>query len=174
MVAPDSDPTPPATQLGRPDPWHENPDLAAAVAEIEEFVAGAGWSVAPALFALLPTADLVREHPALVGDLDAQPYTAIAQDPLPAGGLADALAGIGWPDQVAGAVLALPIVVPAADGQGSDRDARLVVGVLRGAAGGACLLRLRPDAEHPDPAPPLRGGALAPELLEALQQTFSD
>ncbi len=43
-------------------------------------------------------------------------------------------------------------------------------GVLRGLAGGACLLRVRGK----DDATPLRGADLAPNLLAVLQATFED
>jgi hypothetical protein len=112
-------------------------------------------------------------------------YTPIAQEELPEGELSDALAQISWPAEVAGCVLVQEIVVlpPAAQDSLSDdpviaaeqaarhpdrAEARLAAGVLRDAPGGACLMRMR--GEHDDA--PLRGGDLAPNLLEALRLTF--
>ena len=88
---------------GKPE-WWEEPDLAVAVAEVEEFVASAGWDAAPQLFALVNTADLLKAQPSLASSLGAAAavYTPIAQESLPDGELNDALAQISWPDEVAG------------------------------------------------------------------------
>ena len=170
----------------KPD-WWEEPDLAVAVAEVEEFVGSAGWDAPPQLFALVNTADLLAAQPSLSSSLgpEAAVYTPIAQEALPEGELTDALAQISWPDEVAGCVLVQEIVVlppDAQDGLSEDpavaaeqaaqhpdrAEARLVAGVLRDGHGGACLMRLR--GEHDDA--PLRGGDLAPNLLAALRLTF--
>lgn len=170
---------------GHTPEWWEDPDLAAAVAEVEEFAATAGWDAPPQLFALVNTADLLAAQPSLGPSLGAAVYTPIAQDSLPEGELMDTLAQISWPDEVAGCVLVQEIVVlppDAVDVLSEDpaiaaeqaaahparTEARLVAGVLRGGPGGACLMRLR--GEHDDA--PLRGGDLAPNLLGALQLTF--
>ena len=168
-----------------PPAWWEDPELALAVAEVEQFVASAGWDQAPQMFALVRTDDLVAAGGLPASD-DHGAFTAIAQDALPEsdGDLSAALASISWPAEVAGCVLAQEIVVlpPGSDaGEGDPvttaeqaaahpqrREARLVAGVLRGTTGGACLLRVRdePDVE------PMRGADLAPNLLDALQATF--
>ena len=181
--------------------WWEDPELAAAVAEVEEFAGTAGWDAAPQMFALVRTSDLLDAQPGLAPTLsDAETFTPIAQDVLPAGDLSVALSQISWPDEVTGCVLVQEIVVlpPSAveiarDSEGGsiahapagndveitaeqaavhpDRaEARLVAGVLRGARGGACLLRVRGQED----ATPLRGADLAPNLLRALQATFLD
>ena len=168
--------------------WLEDPELAAAVAEIEQFAAAAGWNAAPQLFALVPTAELIAAGLA-VPDPDGGAYTAIAQDgleiPTDTDGepdLSTALAHIAWPPEVSGAVLVQEIVVlPPGAARTADeaaahpdrREARLVAGVLREAAGGACLLRLRP-LPGAEPEPVLRGADLAPNLLAALRATFLD
>jgi hypothetical protein len=172
--------------------WWEDPDLARAVAEIEEFAGTAGWDAAPTLFALVRTAELVAAQPGLAGSLGPDPavFTAIAQDSLPDTGdaaepdISAALASISWPDEVAGCVLVQEIVIvppgeslePGAEVTAAQaavhperQEARLVAGVLRGQPGGACLLRVR----HAE-ADPLRGGDLAPGLVAALQETFAD
>ncbi len=172
--------------VSTPD-WWEDPDLAAAVAEVEEFAGTAGWNGAPQLFALVATEELRAAQPELAPSLGAAVYTPIAQESLPAGELSEALAQISWPDEVAGCVLVQEIVVLPPDAGGelpedpSDAaelaarhparaEARLVAGVLRAAKGGACLMRLR--GEHEDA--PLRGGDLAPNLVRALHLTFED
>lgn len=160
--------------------------------EVEDFVATAGWDQPPQLFALVPTADLLAAEPGMAGQLDASaPLTPIAQEPLPDSSLDLALAGIAWPDAVAGCAVVQEIVVlpPAAESALADsaggsvdvlartaaihpsrREARLVAAVLRDGPG-ACVLRLRGGedlleevVEHPD---------LAPNLLEALRSTFA-
>lgn len=214
MPSRDSEPQPPSQPTGdllRPDPalpdaldgsatpyWWEDPDLAAAVAEVEEFAAAAGWDQAPQMFALVRTADLLSAQPGLASTLaDAGVFTPIAQDPLAGGDLSEALSQILWPAEVTGCVLVQEIVVlppaavqPEATVPGTtarerndveitaeqaaahpDRaEARLAAGVLRGSPGGACLLRVRGDND----ATPLRGADLAPNLLTALQATFLD
>ncbi len=173
--------------MNTPD-WWEDPDLAIAVAEVEEFAGAAGWDAPPQLFALVVTSDLLAAQPALAPTLgDAARFTPIAQESLPAGELSEALAQISWPPEVAGCVLVQEIVVlppeagtslsadpaTAADeaaGHPDRTEARLAAGVLRAADGGACLLRLR--GEHDDA--PLRGADLAPNLLAALRLTFED
>lgn len=159
----------------------EDPDLADAVAEVEAFAAEAGWDRPPRLFALVPTGELLAADPSLAGQLDpASRFTPIAQDEFLAGDLQESLAGIGWPEAVAGCVLVREILVlppdaaaavgedPDAAAQHPDRvEARLAAGVLRGVRGGACLMRLRTEAGEL-----LRGADLAPGLVQALAETF--
>ena len=161
--------------------WIEDPELALAVAEVEEFAAAAGWDRPPQLFALVRTMDLLSAEPGLADSVHAgSPFTPIAQDELPESDLSQALARIAWPPEVAGCVLTQEIVVmppdsPPPTGGVADRldpgrrEGRLVAGVLRGAPGGACLLRMRDD-----PDTPLRGGDLAPGLLRVLRETLLD
>ncbi len=188
-TAPDSENLPAQTPY-----WWEDPDLAAAVAEVEEFVGTAGWDAPPQMFALVRTSELLAAQPELAGTLlDAGTFTPVAQDVLPAGDLSEALSEISWPDEVAGCVLVQEIVVlppsavqPVDDVSRENNDveitaeqaaahpdraeARLSAGVLRGSNGGACLLRVRGK----DDATPLRGADLAPNLLGALHATFDD
>ena len=125
-----------------------------------------------------------RAEPSLAGSVDAgAPLTPIAQDDLVGDDLAGALAGISWPDEVAGCVLALGIMAGgpdtdepsaaaqsgAAETSGVAVEGRLVVGVLRDRPGGSCLLRWRSS-----PQELLRGPGLAPGLLAALHATFED
>ncbi|WP_407940128.1 PPA1309 family protein [Nakamurella leprariae] len=159
-------------QTPQDDParWLEDPDLAVAVAEVDEFVGAAGWDQAPQLFALVRTEELLRAQPSLADQLaGAATYTPIAQEALPGGAeaggattdLEAALAAVSWPQEVAGCVVVQEIVVlppsaaaslPAepdrATAEAADHpdrtEARLTAGVLRGRPGGACLLRVRP------------------------------
>jgi hypothetical protein len=181
-----SDPASPTAPAETPY-WWEDPDLAAAVAEVEEFVGTAGWDAAPQMFALVRTADLTAAQPNLAAALaDSGVFTPIAQEVLPAGDLSEALSTILWPAEVAGCVLVQEIVVipPSADTTRPDAEitaeeaaahpdraeARLAAGVLRDGKGGACVLRVRGR----DDTAPLRGGDLAPNLLGALHATFED
>jgi len=157
--------------------------------EIEEFVSAGGWDQPVQLFALVPTASLLAAEPAVASSLDASvPLTPVAQEPLPDAPLDEALAGIAWPDGVAGCAVVQEIVVLPPDAEASltehrgatlamlavghpaRREGRMVAAVLRGGAG-ACVLRLRGGesvleelVERPD---------LAPNLLEALRRTFA-
>src|SRR2546421_9206031 len=86
--------------------------VAALAREIEDFMAAAGWDQPPQLFAMVPTAALLREQPELAGQLDtASPLTPVAQEALPEGDLAEALGRIAWPEAVAGCALAQEIIV---------------------------------------------------------------
>jgi hypothetical protein len=171
--------------------------LPATAREVEEFVAAAGWDQRPQLFALVATSTLLASQPELADQLDGQaPLTPVAQDSLPDGELDTALAGIEWPDAVAGCALAQEIVVlpPAAEaGLGElpadpvdarraaaahpdRREGRLVAAVLRDGVG-ACVLRLRADT-GPGPGTGQRcdelveDPQLAPNLLRALLATL--
>ncbi len=164
-------------------------------AEIEEFVAGSGWDRPPTLFALVPTVLLLADPAAAAvlgpSDQPAAPdqLTPIAQQELPDGPLDQALAQIGWPDEVAGCALSQEIVMlpPSAEPELTDlsqdaaanwtaahperREARLVVAVLRDGST-ASLLRLRGSADSVDDL--LTGTDLAPNLTGALLATFAD
>jgi hypothetical protein len=182
--------------------WWEDPDLAAAVAEVEEFAGAAGWDKAPQMFALVRTSELLATQPRLSATLaGAGVFTPIAQDVLPAGDLSEALSQISWPDEVGGCVLVQEIVVlppsavdPAVDLPGGQPDGA-------GHPGHDVGISAEQAAAHPDRAEarlaagvlrgvnggacllrvrgkdddtPLRGADLAPNLLRALQATFDD
>jgi len=167
----------------------DDPDLPTAVAEVEQFVATAGWDRPPQLFALVRTRELAAAEPSLVAGLDSSEFTAMAQDALPDRDLERALAQVSWPPTVTGCVLVQEIVVlppsaqedlsadPAtAAAQAATHpertEARLVAGVLRDGRQ-ACLMRIRAVAQADEP-PLLRGADLAPNLLAALALTFDD
>jgi hypothetical protein len=168
--------------------------LTAVAREVEDFVATAGWDQPPQLFALVPTAELVQRQPELADQVDqAAPLTPIAQDELPSEDLADALAGIMWPDAVHGCALAQEIVVlppeaeatlPTGDSTGDSaamrriaaehprrREARLVAAVLRDGTA-ACVLRLRGEDGDDDGDHLVEHPELAPNLTDALLTTL--
>jgi hypothetical protein len=167
--------------------------LPATAREVEEFVASAGWDQQPQLFALVATTTLLSSRPGLADQLDPQSaLTPIAQDALPEGELDVALAGIEWPDSVAGCALAQEIVVlpptaeadlgglpedpaqarRAAAGHPQRREGRLVAAVLRDGTG-ACVLRLRPGSDNDQRCDELvEDPQLAPNLLRALLATL--
>jgi hypothetical protein len=163
--------------------------LSAVAREVEDFVSTAGWDQPTQLFALVPTAELVEAQPDLAAQVDpAAPLTPVAQDALPSEDLADALAGIMWPEAVQGCAIAQEIVVlppeaedtlPVGEETGDTdvlrriaaehpqrREARLVAAVLRDGTA-ACVLRIRgmggddEIVEHPELAPNLTDALLA-------------
>lgn len=179
------------------------PDVAAVAREVEEFVGTGGWDQPPQLFALVPTAELLRQQPELAGQLggadgvvDENALTPVAQDSLPEGDLAEALARIAWPETVRGCAIAQEIIVlppgaeaelPAADSFGDDAaslrraaadhprrtEARLVAAVVRDGAA-ACVLRLRGETRTDGDAvdETIENPELAPNLVEALRATL--
>jgi hypothetical protein len=174
--------------------------LETVAAEIEAYVGQAGWDLAPALFALVPTRVLAADPAAAAvlgevaardpDEISADSLTPVAQDELPDGPLDEVLARIGWPEEVLGCALSQEIVLlppsaevdlnglaaDAAAGAALDhpdrREARLVVAVLRDGRS-ASILRLRGTAgtEEDDL---LTGPDLAPNLVAALSATFTD
>ncbi|WP_436494171.1 PPA1309 family protein [Actinokineospora sp. HUAS TT18] len=164
--------------------------LSAITREVEDFVAAGGWDQPPQLFALVPTAHLLREQPDLVGQVDPESVlTPIAQEGLTDDDLGVALAGIMWPEAVHGCALAQEIVMlppeAEADLPSDDvdplgriaashpqaREARLVAAALRDGTV-ACVMRIRSAdgqtdeiIEHPE---------LAPNLTSALLDTLRD
>ncbi|HYZ35359.1 MAG TPA: PPA1309 family protein [Pseudonocardiaceae bacterium] len=167
--------------------------LPATAREVEQFVAAAGWDQQPQLFALVATATLLASQPELAGQLDMRAaLTPVAQEGFPEGELDAALAGIAWPDSVAGCALAQEIVIlpPAAEadlggllddpaqarraaaGHPQRREARLVAAVLRDGVG-ACVLRLRASSGTDQRCDELvEDPQLAPNLLRALLATL--
>jgi hypothetical protein len=180
-----------AADAAPPDPALLSP-LDAVTAEIEAHLARDGWDRPPALFALVPTTVAAADPSTarLLGlspgeEIAADSLTPFAQEPLPDLALDEALAGIEWPDSVAGCALGHEIVVlpPAAEAEltGSTddialaaahpqrREARLVVAVTRdGRTSG--VLRLRATAGEADEI--AFGSDLAPNLAAALRATL--
>ena len=160
--------------------------LVAALVEVERHVGRYGWDQPARLYALVNTSDLIAAEPSLAAQLTGPTdgYSSIEQeDFLPGDDLAEALAGIAWPDTVSGCVLAVERAFLPADAEAelpTDPDAaamavaghprrldlRVVVGVTRdGASHG--LARVR--GEDGD----LLGGTdLVPALAAALAHTL--
>lgn len=171
--------------------------LTALAAEIEQHVAETGWDQPPRLYALVPTAELVAQEPALAAQLgldgDTTPQgalTPVEQEPLPEGPLDEVLAGIAWSDDVAGCALAHEALVlpPSVEAEAPDdvddatltqwaaehpdrREVRITVAVLRDGSRGA-VLRLR-TASETEPDDLLTGDDLAPNLADALLDTLT-
>jgi hypothetical protein len=169
-----------------------DPALAAAVLEIESHSAGSGWDQPGRLFALVPTAELVRREPALAAMMgldDASAdgsLTPVEQEQLPPDELLEETLGmIAWGPEVAGcaAVVERLVLPPGADGdvptdpaeaatyaaQHPDRqEVRMVVGVTRAGAT-YCALRLR---AHDDDQSVVGGTDLVPELIALLSSTL--
>jgi len=170
---------------------HEVTDaLVAVVRELEAHASELGWDQPERLYALASTAQLVAEEPGLAEalGLDAADdgLTPIEQEPLaPGQRLEDVLAGIEWPEEVAGvaAVAERLVLPPGADADlPSDpaaaqeyaashpdrQEVRMVAAALRG-GGSACALRLR---SHDADDLVLTGPDLVPGLLEQLHATL--
>ncbi|MGW1215820.1 PPA1309 family protein [Streptomyces sp. NPDC002499] len=170
--------------------------LTRAVLEIDEYVSGLGWDQPARLFALVDTARLRVQEPALAAQLgltDEQEVTAltpIEQEEIPAGKPLDEFLGtIAWPDAVVGCALTverlmLPPSAEASVPEGlnekklaqwvaehpSRQEVRMTVAVLRDGARDSAL-RLR---EKDTPTEVLTGGDLVPGLAEALAATFEE
>lgn len=167
-------------------------DLTAVVTEIEGHAAGRGWDQPPRLYALVRTAELLQQEPALARQLGlpAEPgpdsITPVEQEPLSASEpLDDALARVAWPEEVHGcAVVAERLMLPPAAeaempdegdvgewaaGRSDREEVRLVVGVLRDGTRGSAV-RLRSHDSGPEV---LTGPDLVPDLAEALATTLT-
>jgi hypothetical protein len=173
--------------------------LTRAVLEIDEYTAGLGWDQPVRLFALVDTARLRAEEPALAGQLGADDapaldgLTPVEQDALPEGAALDEFLGtIAWPEAVTGCALTLErLMLPASaeeavpddlddqDEQAVARwvaehperqEVRMTVAVLRDGAR-ECAVRLR---EKDAATEVLTGADLVPGLAAALTATFED
>lgn len=171
-----------------------DPVLRAAVREIEQHSAEAGWDQPARLYALVPTADLVQREPALaaamgLGESDgAGTLTPVEQDDVPQDkSLESVLEQIVWPAEVFGcaAVVERLVLPPGADDQLPDdalsaeeyaaqhparQEVRIVAGATRDGAT-YCALRLR---SHDDPLSVLEAPDLVPVLLELVRGTLEN
>jgi hypothetical protein len=174
-------------------PLAANP-LTRAVLEIDTYASGLGWDQPARLFALVDTAQLRAQEPALADQLglaDEQAtggLTPIEQDELPNGqALDEFLATIAWPEVIAGCALTVErlMLPPSAEaaipgdlddaalaswvaGHPERQEVRMTVGVLRDGARESAV-RLR---EKDSPTEVLTGADLVPGLAEALVLTF--
>lgn len=158
----------------------DDQELAELVREVERHMAETGWDQPAQLFAVVPTAELLAAQPDLAEQLDpASPFTPIAQEAMPSPDLADALATIMWPAEVAGCAVVQEIMVapPDADStadptpEAGYREARLVAAVLRDGPA-ACALRMR-DPRSDAEEQLIESADLAPNLVGALRGTFA-
>ncbi|KGN39375.1 PPA1309 family protein [Knoellia subterranea] len=166
--------------------------LSLAALDTERHVASAGWDQPPRLFALVPTADLLRREPQLaagltVSDQVSGALTAVEQEDLPEADSIETLLGrIAWPDTVEGCAIVLErLVVPpdAERGLPKDRDkalealashperrdVRLLAAATRDGRS-ICLLRQR-DHDRDDRV--ATGSDIAPGLVAALRATLA-
>ncbi|MDX2604612.1 PPA1309 family protein [Streptomyces caniscabiei] len=176
-------------------PMAANP-LTRAVLEIDEYAAGLGWDQPARLFALVDTARLRSQEPALAAQLGLQDesetvgLTPIEQDEIPAGKALDEFLGtIAWPDAVVGCALTVErlMLPPSAEASVPEdldgarltkwvashpdrQEVRMTVAVLRDGSRDSAL-RLR---EKDSPTEVLTGPELVPGLAEALSATFVD
>ena len=170
--------------------------LTRAVLEIDEYASGLGWDQPARLFALVDTARLKTQEPALAAQLGLSEeqqtagLTPIEQDELPPDKPLDEFLGtIAWPDAVAGCALTverlmLPPSAETAVPEGLDQaglarwvarhpdrqEVRMTVAVLRDGARESAL-RLREKDSATDV---LTGSDLVPGLAEALSATFAE
>jgi hypothetical protein len=149
-----------ARSQGRQTGTPQEPDqLMLGMMEAEADVGGKGWGIPPHLYALMerpPPASADDEHSAGTPDV----LIPVPHE-LPDGDLAEALAGIHWPEDVAGCVLVAELtdlpagrerdapIDPIAAGQWTStcpdgRPARLAVGVRRNGEH-ACAFRAQGD-----------------------------
>lgn len=171
-----------------------DPALASAVIEIERHLAADGWDQPARLYALVDTASLVVQEPALAAamglDADAEQgsLTAVEQEMVDPGvPLEQVLESIVWPPTVAGcAVMVERLVLPpgsddelpddVAEAQAFAREhpdrqeVRIVAGATR-TGSTYCALRLR---AHDDDTSVVGGLDLVPGLIELLRTTLSD
>ncbi len=170
-----------------------NPFLHTALVDIESHVASAGWDQPTRLYALVETAVLLREEPSLMEEfkslgIDRPPaFTPVEQEDLPDMALDEVLAQITWGEQVTGCAIAVErLVLPAEVEVTVPHDSpempayvaahplreeiRLVAVVLRN-GNRDCALRMRSNDSDEQV---LFGEDLAPGLLEALLETFTE
>ncbi|GAA5156424.1 PPA1309 family protein [Nocardioides marinquilinus] len=171
-----------------------DPALATAVLEIESHLATEGWDQPARLYALVDTARLAAEEPALSAALgldapaEAGSLTAVEQEHLdPAVPIEDVLTGITWPPGVDGcaAMVERLVLPPGSDAELPDdpddqlaaarehpdrQEVRIVAGVTRGGAT-YCALRMR---SHDDDASVVGSIDLVPGLLGLLSATLDD
>lgn len=178
------------------DPAQDLPEergpLASAVMEIESHVAESGWDQPGRLFALVDTAQLIRQEPAAAAamglDETSSPLTPVEQDQLPAGQeLEQVLAGIFWPDEVVGcaAVVERLVLPPEVEAQIPDdpigaaefaashelrQEVRIAAAVTRDGSS-YCALRLK---AHDNDESVVGSTDLVPELLELLRSTLTE
>ncbi|MGL5823568.1 MAG: PPA1309 family protein [Nocardioides sp.] len=148
--------------------------LEAAVAEIEAHVAAGGWDQSARLYALVPTASLLRHEPQLAKQLGLDPAATTSLTPIEQEthdghqSLEELLASVVWPGEVVGCAVVVERVVlpPEAEAQLPEdpdqaaayaashpgrHEVRMVAGVTRDGAA-YCALRVRADDSPASPS----------------------
>ena len=171
-----------------------DPALASAVLEIEGHLADGGWDQPARLYALVDTASLIAQGPALASAMgldaaaEAGSLTAVEQDQLDhTQPFEQVLESIVWPPGVIGcaAMVERLVLPPGSDGDlPADpvaarafarehplrQEVRIVAGVTR-TGSTYCALRMR---SHDDATSVVGGVDLVPGLLALLQATLLD
>ena len=155
--------------------------------DLERHVSEQGWDQPLELYALVPTAELLKAEPAAARLLgidepsDPEQMTPVQQEQLPSDiPLEEALGRIMWPEGVAGCALVMERLVvkgsdetlavgeePPTAGEGTE-EIRMVAGVLRSGAR-HCAMRMR---SHDSDSEVLSGEDLIPALTSALALTL--
>jgi hypothetical protein len=161
--------------------------LEAALREIDEFAARAGWDQPATLFALVDTQDLVARQPQLAATLDGGPLTPVSQELASTEDVEQMLATVGWPADVAGCAVAMErLVLPpeaeqdlpdqaelalsAALAHPDRQEVRIVAGAIR-TGETYCLVRMR---AHDHAESVLAGAAIVPDLVQLLLATLEE
>ncbi len=182
-----------------PEGFSESASLKALRRVVDELEMGsslAGWDRPPALYALVPTGELLEAEglPADVAETlkenwDGDPLhlSAVAQETLPIDELEQLLAEIAWPKTVAGAALTVERIIlpPEADDEAPEdpdeaavfaenhparTDIRVVVGVTRDGESW-CEVRARTFDDRDKVG---QGKMLVPALVEGLRLGLAD
>lgn len=168
--------------------------LRGVVLELEKHASASGWDQPARLFALVPTADLLANEPALAEMLEIPEgadltgsLTPVEQEEVPDDDtLEDLLSQIIWPAEVQGAaVIVERLVLPPSVGELPEdpaeaqqvaemhpdrQEVRIIAGATR-AGTSYCALRLR---SHDEDFAVIEGTDLVPALLELLHGTLTD
>lgn len=169
--------------------------LTTAVLELESHVHADGWDQPVRLFALAYMTDLIEREPELAAAMELDAANARDDELIPVEQdwstgdeqIDEALAQIGWPDQVVGTAIVIERIllppsaeaelegehemaelVEAAIGHPERREVRLAAAVLRDGRR-MCAIRLR-DKDNDDDV--LTGADLLPGLTDALATTL--
>ena len=176
-------------------PTPQTTALRTVIEEIEAGAAALGWDRPPALYALVPTAQLletsdipqdIREDLQGAWDGTKEHLSAILQDAVPDSELEEILPKLAWPKTVFGSALTVEriIVPPSVEDDAPDdpeealefisnhparTDVRLTIGVTR-EGDSWCTVRAR---TFDDPDRVGKGENLVPALVEALRMGFN-
>ena len=184
----------PAPEAPEPESFEAAADLSlrAAVLELEKHASESGWDQPSRLFALVPTADLLKNEPSLAEVIEVDPdadltgsLTPVEQEPVGDDDqLEELLTQVMWPAEVHGtAVIVERLVLPPSAGEIPDdpgaaqelaqnhpdrQEVRIVAGASR-AGTTYCALRMK---SHDDDFAVIEGVDLVPSLLQLLLATL--